>query len=224
MYKRIQYCGSLFVDSYEKVIGAHFLKPVAPILLLNGNIGRLSSYKTHDFLRHCSRLWDSVIYVPGPYELAEYPLPCINLSNVHLLNNKTIHINNMNFLVSPYASLNDRNWLLSEFIHSLRTRKGDKIIAVTHGIPSFKMLHSRDIDDYVYNESLEDYILPNVDAWVSGYSYGSKSMISRNGVYACYNTRGHIAYKNDFSGYEGWSREAYLDFSHLQKLRSLTSY
>ena len=208
MSRRVQYASSLFVDTFEKVVGAHLVKPCAPILVLTGNIGKLTSFQTHAFLGHCSRLWDSVLYVPGHYELSSPIIP-INKANIHYLHNKSITINNIKFMGSPYLTKEDKEWVITEFS---QTPVLQSVVALTYSIPNNCMIHSEDAKKttIMTNFILGD-LYPCVNAWISGYKRGAKTAIYENGVLAAYNARGHIGSDNDFQGKHGWMRDAFLD-------------
>jgi hypothetical protein len=62
----MQLAMNLFVDSVRRPW------PVAnrPTLLLLGNIGRLNSKETADFLKYCRQNWDDVIYVPSAHDFS----------------------------------------------------------------------------------------------------------------------------------------------------------
>lgn len=186
MLKRIQYASCLYVDTFEKVVGAHFVKPVAPILVLNGNIGRLSSYQTQAFINHCGRLWQKVIYVPGVYELSE-PCRTFSRSNIHFLNNSRVLINGVCFIGTPYISKEDIMWFHDQYISRLPDKK---IVALSHGKPALS-----------YVKGL------NLDAWISGSTIGGSNRCF-NGISVAYNGRGSICGPNDFQGTKGWRRDA----------------
>jgi hypothetical protein len=207
--KRIQYVSSLYVDSFEKVIPFHLVKPSAPTLVLSGNIGRPSSKQTGDFLRHCSRCWDSVIYVPGPLELTE-PLSKFNqlnngLSNVFLLSSNRVKINDVVYIGSPLMSLEDYTWVKREY----GLLNGEQnIVAVTFGIPHTNVIHYADTKISSPNKA---NLYPAFNAWVCGYTRGANRYLFDNGVLAVYNARGCLGKENDFDGSKGWHREAIID-------------
>ena len=66
---RIQYASGLHLGRYFKTPFPPILSPIAPILLLAGNIGRPDQRIYRDFLHYCSRSWKHVIVVAGPDEL-----------------------------------------------------------------------------------------------------------------------------------------------------------
>lgn len=187
MQKRIQYASCLYVDKFEKVTGAHFVKPVAPILVLNGNIGMLSSYQTAAFLKHCRQLWQSVIYVPGSYELDE-PFPSFSKSNIHFLNNSSVLLNDVRFIGTPYVSEEDKQWFQNEY----KKHQDDSILALSFKQPSLSFI-----------EGL------NIAAWISGSTIGG-SKTSYNGITVAYNGRGSLCGPNDFQGIKGWRRDALI--------------
>jgi hypothetical protein len=205
MGKLIQYASSLFVDKFEKVVSAYLVKPVAPILVLSGNIGKHRSLQTGAFLQHCSRNWDSVVYVPGEYELSDGSLPFFNYPNLYYLNRDTSYINGVYFTGTPYLCFNERNWLINE-ISCLDSIKPDALkVVVTHGIPCLSLLGGPYYDSDAYNK-----LEPCVDAWISGFSRGAKTHLYDNGVIATFNARGPLDGLNDFDGKLGWSREAFI--------------
>ena len=207
----IQYTCSLHVDKFEKTVGVHFVKPVANILVLNGNIGRPDKKQTYDFLNHCSRIWRHILYIPGPEELQKEPYKNIEymkqifspMKNVHILNNDSRKIGNTLFLGTSY----DKYWLEKEY----NKQKGlnDKIVALTYDIPDTNMVHPVDSNSKQYI----DIPIPKVDAWICGYIRGAHTFTYKNDMVAVYNARGKIDGKNDFSQKLGWSRSLTIDIT-----------
>lgn len=207
MGKLIQYASSLFVDKFEKVVSAYLVKPVAPILVLSGNIGKHKSAQTYAFLQHCSRNWDTIVYVPGEYELSDTSVPDFNYKNLYYLNRDTAYINGIYFTGTPYLYYNERDWVINE-VACLDSLKPHALkVVVTHGIPCLSLLGGSFMDRY--NE-----INPCVDAWISGYSRGAKTHLYDNGVVAAYNARGPLDGPNDFDGKLGWTREARINIPY----------
>jgi hypothetical protein len=216
---RVQYASSLYVDKYEKVIGAHFVRPVAPILVLNGNIGKVDSEQMFHFLQHCSRLYSEVMYVPGSYEIGNGDLDKIIekmkknlyvLNNVHVLNNSIAYLEKYN--ITFLGTMNDKAWLRDQFTtEKLFSNEKSRIVAVTHNIPNYKMVHP--VDKYNSHNSKNYTVYPKLDAWICGYLRGSYSHTYQNGVRCMYNARGAIDGKNDFNRILGWSRSKYVDLT-----------
>jgi hypothetical protein len=205
---RIQYTGCLHVDKFEKALVEYFIKPVANILILNGNIGNPENKQTSDFIHHCSKLWGHVLYIPGPIELQTYSNSkllkerFITPKNVHILNNECIHINNVFFIATAY----DKYWLRKEF--EKNKDKAEKIVALTYILPDYNMIHPDD------NFTMQPEVtpLPNFDAWISGYIRGAHTYTYPNNMLAAYNTCGPIDGDNDLEQNLGWSRTATLKF------------
>jgi len=201
---RIQYASSLYVDAFETSAGAHYVKPVAPILVLNGNIGR--GYQLRQFIQHCARNWDHVLYVPGDYELmhnghriaAEHELDTMlgDFPNAQLMANYCAHIPSAKtyFLGTPYLNIIDKWWLRDEMDKLVDVE--DNIVIVSHGMPLIK------------RPNLETTPLAN--AWLFGGKVGGACIVGPTGSVCAYNARGHIARHNDFSGEAGWRRDAYI--------------
>jgi hypothetical protein len=201
---RIQYTSSLYVDAFETSAGAHYVKPVAPILVLNGNIGR--GYQLRQFIQHCARNWDHVLYVPGDYELmnhghriaAEHELDVMlaDFPNTNLMTNYCYYIRSADtyFVGTPYLNMLDKLWLRDEM---------DKLVDVESNVvivSSYAPLIKR--------PTLET--MPLADAWLFGGKAGGTRIVGRNGSVCAYNARGHIARENDFNGAAGWRRDAYI--------------
>lgn len=66
---RIQYVGNLFVDRLYDHFSKLAVQAKTPNLALLGNIGHPTSPRTGEFLDYCTRNWEKVYWVPGPYEL-----------------------------------------------------------------------------------------------------------------------------------------------------------
>jgi hypothetical protein len=201
---RIQHVSGLYVDAFETSAGAHFVKPVAPILVLNGGIGR--GYQLRQFIQHCARNWDHVLYVPGDYELmhhghrigAEHELDVMlaDFPNAQLMTNYCAYIRSANtyFLGTPYLNLFDKWWLRDEMRKLVDVESN--VVIISSGTPLIK------------RPSLET--TPLADAWLFGGKTGGASISGPNGTIYAYNARGHIARENDFSGAAGWRRDAYI--------------
>jgi hypothetical protein len=210
---RVQYTSSLYVDKFEKTVGAHFVKPVSSVLVLNGNIGKPQNQQTYDFLNHCSRVWTDVLYVPGEYELAGdckqldiMKKTYKSLENVHVLHNSSYYIKSIDTLFLGGA---EKDWLRRKFVEKTTVHPiATKFVALTSYIPDASMVHPID-KKYNINTNYDMY--PPVNAWLCGYSRGAFSHTYKNGVVCAYNARGPIDGKNDFNEKFGWSRSAYLD-------------
>jgi predicted phosphohydrolase len=83
------------------------IRPQAPILILAGDIGKLSEQKFFEFIKYCSENWQHVLYVMGNHEYySSHPIDTINrkmrelfaiFPNIHLLDNEYIEIDNYIF-------------------------------------------------------------------------------------------------------------------------------
>ena len=203
---KIQYTGSLHVDKFEKTIGIYFVKPVANILILNGNIGNPDKKQTKDFINYCSKLRRHVLYIPGPVELQTYSN--INLmkeryitpKNVYILNNTSIRVNNVIFMATAY----DKYWLRKEF--EKRKHEAEKIVALTFILPDYNMIHP--MDKFTMRQEPPP---PKFNAWISGYLRGAHTHIYPNTMVSAYNARGPIDGLNDFDQKLGWSRTATIN-------------
>ena len=212
---RIQYTGSLYVDKFEKIAGANFVKPIAPILVLNGNIGKPTSIQTYNFLKYCSRIWSHILYVPGYYEMRDKGLTYTinymkykynNIENVHILHNEARYLAEFDTLF--LATMNDRIWLAHMFLH-YKILPRTKIVALTYEIPNITMLHPVDKTSHFVSKKRD--LFPSVNAWVCGYSRGAYSFTYVNNVLCAYNARGSIDGVNDFEQKLGWCRSKYMD-------------
>jgi len=203
---RIQYVCGLYVDKFEKNAAAHFVKPAAPILVLNGNIGKPTSIQTFNFLNHCSKIWHAVLYIPGTYELAEEAAPALmkskfqSLSNVHVLNNNTLTLPKYGttFLGSP----DDKKWLTEKFIEI--RNQNNKIVALTSQIPDINMVHPKDMK----GETKPKFLYPQLNAWICGYPRGAHAYTYANNLTVMYNALGPIDGVNDYGQGYGFNRAA----------------
>lgn len=67
---RVQYASDLHLEFLsDKPVFPALLKPVAPVLVLAGDIGQPQRRSYRDLLHHCSRNWDDVVIVAGNHEL-----------------------------------------------------------------------------------------------------------------------------------------------------------
>jgi predicted MPP superfamily phosphohydrolase len=62
---RVQIYSDLHLDHYDKILE---LEPLAPVLILAGDIGNLSSPMFREFMRRADRLWERVFFVLGNHE------------------------------------------------------------------------------------------------------------------------------------------------------------
>lgn len=119
----IQYTSDLHLEFFPegKATFEELLKPVAPILVLAGDIGYPGAQRTRDFIAWCSDRWQHVIWVFGNHEyytlasrkkwqyLTPERLPTMDereaatrvwlaaLPNVHLLQGETIELEGIRF-------------------------------------------------------------------------------------------------------------------------------
>jgi hypothetical protein len=201
---RIQYTSGLFVDMFEKTVGVHFVKPCAPILVLNGNIGYPGKAQTRDFLRHCSRNWDTVFYIPGAHELGTKGLDNVGfmrhnvgeLGNVYVLHNEAmLHRKSDTLFLGTY---DDEEWAHSWCKQiSPADSYSAKVAVLSHKPPTN------------YEQ------ITRVSTWIYGSHIGGKQTVYKNGLLTAYNGRGRIDGKNDFTGEKGWSRSACLNVTNL---------
>jgi hypothetical protein len=202
---RVQYTASLYVDTFAKASANHFVKPVAPILVLNGGIGRPESNQTKDFISHCSHNWDKVLYVPGSHELkqhrridlAQLRQLCLPYSNVRVLSQETYVSMPYNtvFMAAPLQPVSegeDMSWLLAEYNKWKDTRY--KLVILTAGRPR------------TATSGFEADLYPDVNAWISGHTHGAAYIEHENGVILAYNARGSLEGPHDMHGLNGWSR------------------
>ena len=207
----VQHTSNLFVDEYEKVIPSFYVRPAAPILALNGNIGRTGSIQTWAFLSHCSRNWDQTLYVPGALEVGDDNLThlkeiCDSFRNVKLLNRDTYTCKKHDTifvgatLQTGYGNtLLDRYWFLNEF--ETWKSSSSKLVALTHGVPHQAMLMSNTLSDLDIGE-----LYPVFNAWLSA-GIGGKTIRFRNNVVGSVNGRGTLL--GMMRGLpKGWSKSA----------------
>jgi len=196
--RRVQYASSLYVDTFEKVVGAHFVKPAASVLVLAGQIGKTSSFQTQAFLNHCSRLWNHVVYVPSVYDggvggtVASVASATSVAANVHILDNQVTELGDVAFVGSQYRTERDVSFVDNVFDHYKYSNK--RLVAIT----------SLSVVD-------EWRLLPPYNLWLCGHSPGGRVLETRNGVLVAYNSRGSISDQNDFDGSRGWRRDAVID-------------
>jgi len=201
---RIQYTSGLFVDLFEKTVGVHFVKPCAPILVLNGNIGYPGKVQTRDFLRYCSRSWDTVFYIPGTHELG------------------TKGLDNVGFMRHTVGGLENVFVLHNE---AMLHRKSDTLFLGTHDDEDWVHTWCKNISP-VDSNSVKVAVLSfkpptnyehitRPSTWIFGNQIGGKQTVYKNGLLTAYNGRGRIDGTNDFTGDKGWSRSAHLNITQL---------
>jgi hypothetical protein len=109
---RIQYASDLHLEFFDKTPFPPILKPVAPVLVLAGDIGRPDMRTYRDFMHYCSRNWDATFVVAGNHELyngkamrhsAQMRLEmcetiCGEWPNVHFMNRRRVDRDGVTFL------------------------------------------------------------------------------------------------------------------------------
>jgi hypothetical protein len=229
---RVQHTSSLYVDSFEKCAAAHFLRPVAPILVLNGNIGGPQNYQTKAFIEHCSKYWDTVFYVPGPLELknnAEHNMEVMNAladkyRNVHVMADNTIHLSGYNTTFIGNILRTETNSEFNKDIIAINSaletcaKTDSKLVVLSHGIPYPELRLPLDTESGAPKHTPLPRINSYMNAWICGYSRGGSEYVTNDGVVYAYNARGHIAKDNDFTGTHGWRRDAYIDIPNNDDL------
>jgi hypothetical protein len=65
---RVQYASDLHLEFSGSVAATHLLQPVAPILVLAGDIGNPATAVYRDFLRECGQAWKHVVVIAGNHE------------------------------------------------------------------------------------------------------------------------------------------------------------
>jgi len=191
----VQYTSGLFVDTSESISPAFYIKPVAPILALTGDIGLAKTKHTREFLKYCNRNWDTTLYVPGKYELKELAATaelCNEFPNIRLLNRNTYVSaqNSVVFIGAPMVDDGadmDSRWMRSEFLNWRDFPY--KIVALTNGSPVKKG---------------QNNVTPYVNAWVCGGREGSAQIRFDSGSVLAYNNRGSYYYY----GMNNWTRRA----------------
>jgi len=191
----VQYTSGLFVDTSESISPAFYIKPVAPILALTGDIGLAKTKHTREFLKYCNRNWDTTLYVPGKYELKELAATaelCNEFPNIRLLNRNTYVSaqSSVVFIGAPMVHDGtdmDSLWMRSEFLNWRDFPY--KIVALTNGSPVKKG---------------QNNVTPYVNAWVCGGREGSAQIRFDSGSVLAYNNRGPYYYY----GMNNWTRDA----------------
>ena len=191
----VQYTSGLYVDTSNSISPAFYVKPVAPILALTGDIGLGKAKHTREFLNYCNRNWDTTLYVPGNYELKALAATaelCSEFPNVRMLNRNT-YVSAQNSTVFIGAPMTqggadtDMLWLRNEF---LQWRDFPyKIVALTNGSPVKRG---------------QDNVAPYVNAWICGGREGSAQIRFDSGSILAYNSRGAYYYY----GMNNWIRRA----------------
>jgi len=191
----VQYTSGLFVNTSDSISPAFYVKPVAPILALTGDIGLAKTKHTREFLKYCNRNWDTTLYVPGKYELKELAATaelCNEFPNIRLLNRNTYVSaqNSVVFIGAPMVHDGadmDSLWIRSEFLNWRDFPY--KIVALTNGSPVKKG---------------QNNVTPYVNAWVCGGREGSAQIRFDRGSILAYNNRGPYYYY----GMNNWTRDA----------------
>ena len=139
---KIQYCSDLHLEFNENSI--YLLKnkipPVGDILVLAGDITYLGdSHYKHEFFDYVSDSFESTYWIPGNHEfyggfdLSKFVKPVLEniRKNVHLINNKSISLNNTDLLFTTlWSKLDETNLLyVLSFVNDFkRICKDGKII------------------------------------------------------------------------------------------------
>jgi len=68
---RIQYASDLHLEFWTKVTFDETLEPVAPYLVLCGDVAKLDALNLRQFLEYCSERWELIFWIPGNSEIWE---------------------------------------------------------------------------------------------------------------------------------------------------------
>jgi len=229
---RVQHASSLYVDSFEKCAAAHFIKPAAPILVLNGNIGGPQNYQTKAFIEHCSKYWDTIFYVPGPLELknnSAHNMEAMNAlagkyRNVHVMADNTIHLSEYNTTFIGNILHTETNSDFNKDVNTINSaldahsKTDSKLVVLSHGVPYPELRLPLDRESETPKQAPYPRINSYMNAWICGYTRGGSEYITNDGIVYAYNARGHIAKENDFTGTHGWRRDAYIDIPNNDDL------
>jgi predicted MPP superfamily phosphohydrolase len=96
-------------NSYPKI------EPLSPYIFLAGDIGKINNLAWENFIKYCSKNWLQVFYVLGNHEFyhsrltmdklnESYKIFLSKFSNVHLLDNNSIDIQNTDFQVYGFTA------------------------------------------------------------------------------------------------------------------------
>jgi hypothetical protein len=69
---RIQYASDLHLELWTKVTFDETLEPVAPYLVLCGDVAKLNAPNLRQFLEYCSERWKLIFWIPGNEEIWSY--------------------------------------------------------------------------------------------------------------------------------------------------------
>jgi hypothetical protein len=69
---RIQYASDLHLELWNKETFDQTLEPVAPYLILCGDIAKLNAPNLRQFLEYCSERWKTIFWIPGNEEIWYY--------------------------------------------------------------------------------------------------------------------------------------------------------
>lgn len=115
-----------------------FIKPLTPILILAGDIGKLSEPKFFEFIKYCSENWQHVLYVMGNHEYySSHSMDVINrkirelfaiFPNIHLLDNESIEIDGYTFygFVGWTPPIFSQSSLAAQYINDYNLIKGKR--------------------------------------------------------------------------------------------------
>ena len=105
---RVQYASDLHLEFLgDKPVFPSILKPVAPVLVLAGDVGRPDKRSYRDLLFHCSRNWEDVIVVAGNHEfyggvaekrLEQCRMTAAEFANIHFLERDRVVRKGVTFL------------------------------------------------------------------------------------------------------------------------------
>lgn len=209
------------------------IRPVSPILVLAGDIGSLYDMsQLKDFLSKVCERFQHVIYVIGNHEyyktlacrrgvpMGDLRQRALSLSrqieNLHVLDRKTVRINNIIFAGATFwsaieagghypeyirRSLNvdkrtyralhrrDAKWIL-RIINSVGKNDDEKLAIITHYPPSMKTLRTLGTkNEEFYASNREDLLKKNVGVWIYGHTHHNKDFMV-NGIRLVSNQKG----------------------------------
>lgn len=146
MPRILQYLSDLHLERRIKIPS---IPQIADYLLLAGDIGYPQSEIYHEFLYSCSRKYSLILLVNGNHEWDKgNPTSYQNnwASNVHLLENKTFFIDELDVFVmgctlwTPSTRQKENSTSIQFLETELEKHSKRQVICLTHHLPSYQLI------------------------------------------------------------------------------------
>ena len=181
---RIQYASDLHIELWPKATYDETLQPMAPILVLCGDICIPSHPNFYKFLEYISERWETILYIPGICEMKEsfdtFLKICSTFKNIRVLHmdyyllkddKDVILVVGLPLMTRKHNEMFDEN---KEFLEKIVKTSPYPLLIVSYYAP-FTWLYEEDIvknpSETIAEPDLEKLITKPVIGWIVGHNH-----------------------------------------------------